>query len=62
MEPQILKFVALILLFGSFASAQKLSRNEIEQVIERDGCLVTEEGKVKICKSDYRFKIKRLRV
>lgn len=47
----------LILLFAFVpAEGQKLSREQIEEAIEKDGCVVAEEGKVKICKFDYKFK------
>lgn len=56
---KILKFgvlVLTVLLSVNFAQAQKSSREELEKTIEKDGCAVAEEGKVKICKFDYRYK------
>ena len=48
--------VAISLLLAVTAPAQKLTRDQIEQAIEKDGCVVTEEGTVKICKFDYKYK------
>ncbi len=53
-------FCLIILQPAIFARAQKMSREQIDQAIEKDGCAVTEEGKVKICKSDYLYKNKRV--
>jgi dipeptidyl aminopeptidase/acylaminoacyl peptidase len=49
-------FIAVILLFSVFANAQQIDRDKIIEEIEKNGCVVTEEGKVKICKFDYKYK------
>ena len=49
--------IALILLSGVLANAQqRINRDKIIEDIEKNGCVVTEEGKVKICKFDYKYK------
>ncbi len=40
-------FIAVILLFSVFANAQQIDRDKIIEEIEKNGCVVTEEGKVK---------------
>lgn len=47
-------FSTLFLLCG-FVFAQ-VDTTEIEKAIEKDGCTITDEGQVKICKFDYKFK------
>ncbi len=50
-------FIVLILSLGGFANAQQqINRDEIIENIEKSGCVVTEEEKVKICKFDYKYK------
>ena len=46
----------VILLAANFVQAQNMSREQIEGAIEKDGCVATEEGKVRICKFDYKYK------
>lgn len=38
--------------------AQQLGRNPLLDALEKEGCAITEDGKVKICKFDYRYKNK----
>ena len=56
MSLRILTFIIVFGLFGIFANAQQLNRDKIIEDIEKNGCVVTEEGKVKICKFDYKYK------
>jgi len=56
MRFQISTFIIVIVLFGVFANAQQINRDKIVEDIEKNGCVVTEEGKVKICKFDYKYK------
>jgi len=44
---------ALLLSNWSSVPAQQLSREEIIKSLEKDGCVVLEQSKVKICKYDY---------
>lgn len=49
--------IALILLLGVSARAQQqIDRDKILADIEKNGCAVTEEGKVKVCRFDYKYK------
>jgi len=56
MSLRILTFIIVFGLFGIFANAQQINRDKIIEDIEKNGCVVTEEGKVKICKFDYKYK------
>jgi len=56
MSFRILTFIIVIVLCGIFANAQQINRDKIIEDIEKNGCVVTEEGKVKICKFDYKYK------
>jgi dipeptidyl aminopeptidase/acylaminoacyl peptidase len=40
------------------AKAQQPNRNALIEKIEKEGCAITEDGKVKICKFDYKYKNK----
>lgn len=52
----VLSFIILALA-GVSAYAQKIpDTSEISKAIEKDGCTITDEGKVKICKFDYKYK------
>lgn len=48
----------ILILAGISAYAQRKppDTTEIQKAIEKDGCTITDEGKVKICKFDYKFK------
>jgi dipeptidyl aminopeptidase/acylaminoacyl peptidase len=56
MSLRILTFIIVFGLCGIFANAQQINRDKIIEDIEKNGCVVTEEGKVKICKFDYKYK------
>ncbi len=56
MRFQLFTFITVILSIGIFANAQQINRDKIIEDIEKNGCVVTEEGKVKICKFDYKYK------
>lgn len=45
-----------IVSFGMTVNAQQINRDKIIEDIEKNDCVVTEEGKVKICKFDYKYK------
>lgn len=52
----VLSFMILAVA-GVSAYAQKIpDTSEISKAIEKDGCTITDEGKVKICKFDYKYK------
>lgn len=40
------------------AKAQQADRNALIDTLEKEGCAVTDDGKVKICKFDYKYKNK----
>lgn len=46
-------FMAVFLWLTSFANAQQLSREQISERLEKEGCVRLAEKKVKICKADY---------
>jgi dienelactone hydrolase len=46
-------FIATILLPASYAPAQQLSREQIIERLEKDGCVTLTEKNVKICKAYY---------
>lgn len=57
MRFKIFTFIIVILLLGVFANAQQqINRDKLIEDIEKNGCVVTEEGRVKICKFDYKYK------
>jgi len=56
MRFQIFTLIAVIISFGIFANAQQINRDKLFEDIEKNGCAVTEEGKVKICKFDFKYK------
>jgi len=56
MRFQIFTFIFVIVSFGVFANAQQINRDKIIEDIEKNGCVVKEEEKVKICKFDYKYK------
>ncbi|MGI8732838.1 MAG: alpha/beta hydrolase family protein [Pyrinomonadaceae bacterium] len=43
----------LVLLFTPSAHAQQPSRNTLDEILEKEGCVTNEQSKVKICKYDY---------
>ncbi len=45
-----------IVSFGILANAQSTNSDRIIEDIEKNGCAVVEQGKVKICKFDYKYK------
>jgi dipeptidyl aminopeptidase/acylaminoacyl peptidase len=48
---------AVVALLGISANAQpQINRDKIIEDVEKSGCVVTEDDKVKICKFDYRYK------
>lgn len=49
-------FIALFVSLGIPADARQATRDKIVGDVEKNGCAVAEEGKVKVCKSDYRYK------
>jgi len=49
--------IAVVALFGISANAQQpIDRDKIFEDVEKSGCAVAEEGKVRICKFDYKYK------
>lgn len=46
-------FVAVFLLCASIVNAQQSGREKIGEALEKDGCVLLESSKVKICKYDY---------
>jgi dipeptidyl aminopeptidase/acylaminoacyl peptidase len=46
-------FAALVLLSVADVRAQTTGQGKIVESLERDGCVVVESGKVKVCKYDY---------
>ncbi len=53
----LISFVSLFLLLSP-AKAQQADRSSLVDALEKDGCAVTDDGKVKICKFDYKYKNK----
>lgn len=51
-----LTLIASILALGICAKAGQIDRARISEEVEKNGCAVTEQGKVKVCKFDYRYK------
>jgi len=45
--------IALFLLLASIANAQQLSREQINDALEKDGCVTLADKKVKLCKANY---------
>jgi dipeptidyl aminopeptidase/acylaminoacyl peptidase len=45
--------LAVFLLLVSMASAQQLSREQISEALEKDGCVTLAEKNVKLCKANY---------
>lgn len=46
-------FAALLLLSAAGSRAQEPGLGRIAEAIERDGCVVLESGRVRVCKYDY---------
>ncbi|MCA1601034.1 MAG: prolyl oligopeptidase family serine peptidase [Acidobacteria bacterium] len=46
-------FVAVFVWLTSFANAQELSREQIRERLQTEGCVTLAEKKVKLCKADY---------
>lgn len=51
MRPRLLFLI--ILLFTLNTHAQQLSRNKLDETLEKEGCVTNEQSKVTICKYDY---------
>lgn len=51
-----LALIAVVLALGICASARQIDRAKVIEEVEKNGCAVTEEGKVKVCEFDYRYK------
>jgi dipeptidyl aminopeptidase/acylaminoacyl peptidase len=47
--------IAFVLLLPLGIKAQQLTREQIGELLEKDGCVTLEVSKVKICKADYLF-------
>lgn len=57
MKIKILTFITVFLWVGIFANAQQpINRDKLIENIEKNGCAVAEEEKVRICKFDYKYK------
>ncbi|MDQ3816914.1 MAG: prolyl oligopeptidase family serine peptidase [Acidobacteriota bacterium] len=49
-------FIAIVLSLGISAHGQQINREKLIEEVEKQGCAVTEDGKVKVCKFDYKYK------
>ena len=48
-------FIAAFLSLAAVIGAQPPSREQVLELLEKDGCVTVSAGKVKVCKYDYRF-------
>jgi dipeptidyl aminopeptidase/acylaminoacyl peptidase len=53
---RLLALIAAVLSLGICASARQIDRAKVIEEVEKNGCAVTEEGKVKVCEFDYKYK------
>ena len=53
-------FAVLVLIWFSFANAQRADFSKLIEAIEKDGCAIHEPSKVKLCKYDYKVDGKNL--
>jgi len=53
-------FAILVLIWFSFANAQRPDFSKLIEAMEKDGCTIHEPSKVKLCKYDYKFDGKNL--
>src|ERR1044071_3203545 len=50
--------VCSLLLATASVKAQAPDRTKLIETIDKEGCAITDDGAVKICKSDYKYKNK----